>query len=573
MKFSNLFFETLRETPGEAEIVSHRLMLRASMIRRTGSGIYTYLPLGYRALRKVETIVRQEMDRAGAQEMLMPAMQPQELWEESGRLEVYMRENILFRVRDRQDRHYALGPTHEEVVCDVARARIKSYRDMPFTLYQIQTKFRDEIRPRFGLMRGREFLMKDAYSFDVDLEGLNESYRKMYGAYVNIFERCGLKCRPVEADSGAIGGDASHEFMVLAESGEDTVVSCESCDYAANMERAEMGGEYAAPDGGAALLEPEAVATPDVKTIEDLTAFFGIGADSFVKTLVYVADEKPVVALVRGDHQVNEIKLKRLLGATVLELADEKTVEAVTGAPVGFAGPQCIGGRAEIVMDRSVVPMANFISGGGAADVHVKNINTGRDFAPGRIADIREAVSGDQCPRCGGSLKLYRGVEVGHVFKLGTKYSKKMNVTYTDAEGRDELVVMGCYGIGVGRTLAAIVEQNNDDDGIIWPVAVAPYVVDIVPVSVKDADQMALAEKLYGTLTAAGIDVIMDDRDERPGVKFKDADLIGFPVKIVVGKGAKEGKFEVKTRATKEQRLTDFDDTVAFVKEIAGVKA
>lgn len=566
MRLSKSFFTTLRETPGDAEIASHRLMLRAGLIRRLSSGIYNYLPMGYRALKKVENIIREEMDRAGAQELLMPALQPVELWEESGRLDVYVSENILFRCKDRQDRWYALGPTHEEVVCDVARSRIKSYRDLPFNLYQIQTKFRDEIRPRFGLMRGKEFIMKDAYSFDVDVEGMNASYDAMYNAYVNIFRRCGLRARPVEADSGAIGGDASHEFMILAESGEDTVVFCGSCDYAANMEKAEVGGEFSAPENPE-MKDIVDIETPNVRTIEELTAFLKIKANKLVKTLVYKADGKPYVALIRGDRQLNEIKLKRILGASEVELADEKTINEITGAPVGFAGPQGLDKKVDIIMDREVLQMVNFYSGANRAEAHVKNINHGRDFQAKVIADIREAADGDQCPRCAeGKLSLGRGVEVGHVFKLGTKYSKKMNVVYTDSEGAEHPAIMGCYGIGVGRTLAAVVEEHNDENGIIFPVSIAPYTVVVIPIAVTDSAQMVAAEEIYGILNDAGIETVMDDRDERPGVKFKDADLVGYPIKLVVGKGIAEGKVEISARRVGEKNLIDKNEALAVVR-------
>ncbi len=556
MRYSNLFFYTLRETPGEAEIASHRMMLRAGLIRRLSSGIYTFLPLGYRSLRKVEQIIREEMDRAGAQEMLMPALQPQEIWEESGRLDIYLAENILFRTKDRQGRWYALGPTHEEVVCEVARARINSYRDLPFTLYQIQTKYRDEIRPRFGLMRGKEFSMKDAYSFDLDADGMDVSYEAMYKAYKRIFKRCGLQARPVEADSGSIGGDASHEFMVLADSGEDTVVSCDKCSYAANMERAQVGGGMQDVDPNVEQLEMEDIDTPGVRTIEELTAFLNISPREVVKTLIYMADEKPVVAILRGDHQLNDLKLKRALGADSLELADDKTIEKVTGAPVGFAGPQGIEAGVPIIMDRSVSPLSNFTTGGNKKDVHTKNVNRGRDFQVTKVADIREAAENDHCPRCNdGKLQLRRGVEVGHVFKLGTKYSKPMNVSFTDTDGVEAPVFMGCYGIGVGRTLAAVIEQNNDENGIVWPLSIAPYQVVIIPVSMKDKEQVKEAELVYEEIGNSGIEVLLDDRDERPGVKFKDADLIGFPIKIVVGRSLKEGKLELQARCRKEKEL------------------
>jgi len=568
MKFSELFFYTLRETPGEAEIPSHQLMLRAGLIRRLSSGVYIWLPIGYRALKKVETIIRDEMNRAGAQEIFMPVLQPVELWEKSGRLEVYLSENILFRSKDRQGREYALGPTHEEVVSDLAKSKINSYRDLPFTLYQLQTKFRDEIRPRFGVMRAKEFAMKDAYSFDIDMEGLNESYKKMFDAYTRIFERCGLKFRPVEADSGSIGGDASHEFMVLAESGEDVIVACDSCSYAANLEKAEIGGDTKDVDNEVVLDEMKEVDTPDQRTIDEISKFLDVPKERILKTLIYIADDKPVAALVRGDHQINEMKLRRALKAEKLELADDETIEKVTGAPVGFAGPQSFKENIKVIMDKSAAPMTNMVTGGNKVDVHTLNVNRKRDFNPDIIADIREAVEGDLCPRCIGGLQFFRGIEVGHVFKLGTKYSEKMDVVYSDADGKDIPVVMGCYGIGVGRTLASAVEQNFDENGIIWPVNIAPYQVYVMPVNMKNLEQCEAAEKLYDQLNNAGIDAILDDRNERPGVKFKDADLIGFPVKVVAGKALAEGEFEMQIRKTGEKRMIKVDNALETIKSV-----
>lgn len=568
MKFSELFFYTLREVPSEAEIPSHQLMLRAGLIRRVASGVYTFLPLGYRTLRKVETIVREEMDRAGAQEIFMPVLQPIEMWVESGRLPVYLAENILFRTKDRIGREYALGPTHEEIVSDLARARIRSYRDLPFTIYQIQTKFRDEIRPRFGLMRAKEFGMKDAYSFDADAEGMNASYKKMYDAYMRIFERCGLKFRAVEADSGAIGGDVSHEFMALAETGEDIVVACGKCDYAANLEKAGVGGDPGDPPAGAELKPTEDIDTPNQRTIEEISVFLKVAPDRILKTLIYLADGKPVAGLVRGDHQINEKKLKRAAGAETLERADEATIERVTGAPVGFAGPQGLKEKITVVMDRGVLPMSNMVAGGNRVDVHTINVNRGRDFVPDIVDDIRVAVEGDACPRCGGTLEFRRGIEVGHVFKLGTKYSKAMKVVYIDESGAEKPAVMGCYGIGIGRTMAAAIEQNFDANGIVWPVAIAPYVVYVMPISACDAEQMAAAGRIYRKLTDAGIETVLDDRDERPGVKFKDADLIGFPLRVVAGKALKDGKVEVQIRRNGEKRAVPLEGVAAKIKKI-----
>ncbi|MEW5945188.1 MAG: proline--tRNA ligase [bacterium] len=567
MRFTELFFYTLREDPVEAEIASHRLMLRAGMIRRLASGVYAFLPLGFRVFKKVEKVVREEMNRAGAQELIMPVLQPLELWEESGRLDAYVAEKILFQVKDRQERRYALGPTHEEVITDIARARIRSWRDMPVNLYQIQVKFRDEIRPRFGLLRAKEFCMKDAYSFDADEEGLERSYRAMYDAYSRIFTRCGLKFRAVEADTGAIGGDVSHEFMATADAGEDVLVECGGCGYAANLERAEAG----APDKDPAeMLEMERLETPGAKTIEEVTAFLGVTPQRLVKTLLYLAGGRPVAALIRGDHTLNETKLKRLLREESLMPADAGTIERLTGAPVGFAGPAGLAENTPVVSDITVAAMRNFITGGNRRDLHVGNVNPGRDFRADRTGDIRFATEGDKCPRCGGRHRFMRGIEVGQIFKLGVKYSAKMGLEYTDAAGETRLVVMGCYGIGVSRTVAAAVEQNNDGDGIIWTPELAPYLVDIIPVSMKDAAQREAAERAYAELWEAGIEAIMDDRDERPGVKFKDADLIGFPLKIVIGKALADGKVELQARRTGEKTLVPASETVRRVREAAG---
>ncbi|MFA6451138.1 MAG: proline--tRNA ligase [bacterium] len=569
MKFTELFHYTLRETPSDAVIPSHQLMLRAGLIKQLASGIYAFLPLGYRAFRKIEAIVREEMDRAGAQELFMPVLQPLELWRESGRLDIYLQENILFRTKDREDRGYALGPTHEEVVSSIARARIRSYRDLPFTIYQIQTKFRDELRPRFGLMRAREFCMKDAYSFDIDMDGLDASYKKMYAAYTRIFERCGLKFRAVEADSGAIGGDASHEFMVLAETGEDVIVACGSCQYAANLERAEIGGELQDIPAGAELKPTEDVDTPNQRKIEEISAFLKISPQQILKTLIYLADGKPVAACVRGDHEINEVKLRKALKATTVELADPATIERVTGAPVGFAGPQSLKEKITIIMDRSAAPMINMVTGGCREDVHTLNVNRNRDFSVNIIDDIRVATPDDVCPRCGaGTLNFHRGIEVGHVFKLGTKYSKPMGVVFTDTDGIEVPAIMGCYGIGVGRALAAAIEQQFDANGIIWPVPLAPYIAYVMPISADDEAQMSAATEIYNELNDAGIDAILDDRNERPGVKFKDADLIGFPIRIVAGKALKDGNVEVQVRKTGEKRVVPRADVIETVKSI-----
>ncbi|MGA7826330.1 MAG: proline--tRNA ligase [Geobacteraceae bacterium] len=561
MRYSNYFIPTVKETPADAEVVSHQLMLRAGMIRKLAAGIYNYLPLGLRSIRKVENIVREEMNRAGAIEILMPSVIPAELWQESERWEQYGKE--LLRFNDRKDAQFCLGPTHEEVVTDLVRREIKSYRQMPINLYQIQSKFRDEIRPRFGLMRGREFIMKDAYSFDVNEKAADLSYEKMYQAYRRIFERCGLKFRAVEADTGSIGGSSSHEFMVLADSGEDAIVSCSACEYAANVEKAEARPIEAAEHADARPLER--VATPDKRTIEEVSEFLGVHASAMIKTLVLLADGEPVVALVRGDHELNEIKLKNALGCTELEMAGDEVVTKVTGAPVGFAGP--VGLTTKIVADLAVKGMKNSATGGNEKDLHLKNVNMERDFTVSRFADIRNVVHGDACPRCkDGILEMWRGIEVGHVFKLGTKYSKALKATFLDADGKDQTIFMGCYGIGIGRTVAACVEQNNDANGIIFPLPIAPFHCIISALNIKEEPVREASELIYSQLVEAGVEVLLDDRDERPGFKFKDADLIGIPLRIVVGnKNLAEGKVELKDRKSGEVALLPIAEAVEKV--------
>ena len=545
MRFSQMFAPTLKETPADAEVVSHQLMLRAGMIRKVAAGIYNYLPLGLRVIRKIEQIVREEMNRAGAQEVLLPAVQPAELWIESGRWQHYGPE--LLRMRDRHSRDFCFGPTHEEVITDLVRRDVRSYREMPLNLYQIQTKFRDEIRPRFGLMRGREFLMKDAYSFDVDDERANASYEAMRAAYSRIFARCGLRFREVAADSGNIGGSFSAEFMVLAETGEDLIVYSDRGTYAANIEKAELPAAPDAPFAGP-LQELKKVATPNQRTIEEVSAFLKVKPSDLIKTLVFTADGQPAVALVRGDHEINPIKLQRMLGAETLELADPATIEQVTGAPVGFAGPQGLKVK-HLIADFSLRGRGNLVSGGNEVDMHVTGVNAGRDFNPTQWADIRFAHAGDPAPD-GGTYNIERGIEVGHIFKLGEKYSKTMHCTFLDEQGREKPIVMGCYGIGIGRTAAAAIEQNHDENGILWPMPLAPFQVVIIPIGNPGSAEYELGEKLYRAWTAQGVEVAFDDRDERPGIKFKDADLIGFPLRVTIGKKAlAEGAVEVKKRA------------------------
>jgi prolyl-tRNA synthetase len=556
MRFAQLLLPTLREDPTDAEVVSHKLMLRAGMIRKVAAGIYTLLPLGVRVMQKVERIIREEMNRAGAQEVVMPCVVPADLWKESGRWDQYGKE--LLRMKDRHDRDYCFGPTHEEVVTDIARREIRSYRQLPINLYQIQTKFRDEVRPRFGVMRAREFVMKDAYSFDADEAGAEKSYERMYDAYTRIFQRCGLRFRAVEADTGLIGGRFSHEFMVLADTGEDIIVSCDACTYAANLERAEVA--RSAEKTEEEMKKLKRVQTPGQRSVEEVTAFLGVPAQRLVKTIILETEKGVVAVLVRGDHEINEAKLRRHLGVTQLAMAGEQVIADVTHAPVGFAGP--VGLDLKIIADFALEGMRNSVTGANEPDAHLVNVNLGRDFQADEFADIRQAQEGDPCPRCSGRLQISRGVEVGHIFKLGTKYSEALGATYLDAEGVERHLVMGCYGIGVGRTAAAAIEQNHDEHGIIFPRAIAPFQVLIVPVNNKDTHVMETAEDLYRNLLEKGVEVLLDDRDERPGVKFKDADIIGIPLRLTVGeKNLKKGKMEIKVRRTGEVFLVDLRET------------
>ncbi|HET98387.1 MAG TPA: proline--tRNA ligase [Desulfurivibrio alkaliphilus] len=544
MRFSQLLLPTLKEDPAEAEVVSHKLLLRAGFIRKLTAGVYSYLPLGLAVVRKVERIVREEMNRAGAQEVLLPMVQPADLWRESGRWEKYGPE--LLRFKDRHQRESCLGPTHEEVITDLVRMNVHSYRDLPLNLYQVQTKFRDEIRPRFGLMRGREFIMKDGYSFDADEAGADATYQKMYDAYQRIFSRCGLAFRAVEADTGTIGGSFSHEFMVLAATGEDQVVICQHCDYAANMEKAtarEIRSETREQP-----LPLNRVPTPGRKTVTEVCDFLQIPSDRLVKTMIWLADDRPVAVLVRGDHEVQPVKLQNLLGALEVTLADDDRIAELSGAPAGFLGPVEL--KIPLVMDTVVANMSNFVTGANQADQHLVNVNPGRDFSATHQADIRMVTEEDQCPRCGGKLALTRGIEVGHIFKLGTSYSRALNATFLDDQGQSHPFIMGCYGIGVSRTVAAAIEQNHDRDGIIFPLPIAPMQVIILNLTPKDQEISAEAERLYRELQTQGIEVLLDDRDERPGSKFKDADLIGIPIRLVVGKRFKnDGLLEIRTRA------------------------
>ena len=548
MRVSKMFAPTLREVPAEAEVVSHQLLLRAGFMRKSTNGMYSYLPLAWRVLKKIENIVREEMDAAGAQEIMMPIMQPAEIWQESGRWGAYGAEMI--RLKDRHNREYCLGPTHEEMVTTLIKGDVRSYRQLPMNVYQIQDKFRDERRPRFGLMRSRDFIMKDAYSFDRDEAGLDVSYKAMYDAYTNVFNRCGLTFRPVEADSGAIGGSGSHEFMVIAESGEAEIVYCTQCDYAANVEKAEMHVIEAADE---AMLEKAEVETPNCKTIADVCAFLNLPVEKSAKAVAYKSEKGLILCFVRGDHEVNEVKVINTCGVLEVEMADESMlVEA--GTCGGYMGPVGIDPeKVMVVVDHSVMQMHNFCCGANKEGYHLVNVNPGRDFTPTFVADIRLIQEGDPCPHCGGKVAKARGIEVGQVFKLFTKYSAAMNCTFLDENGKENPMVMGCYGIGVSRTMAACIEQNNDKDGMIWPVAIAPYEVLVVPVNTKDEASTAKAEEIYETLKKAGVEAVIDDRNERPGVKFKDADLIGYPLRVVVGpKTLAEGNIEVKARRTGE---------------------
>lgn len=567
MKASQLFFPTLREVPSEAEVVSHQLLLRAGFIRKSSAGVYSYLPLGRRVLSKIEAIVREEMDRAGGQEVLMPIIQPRELWERTGRWTVYGDE--MFRLTDRHDRGFALGPTHEEIITTLVDGEVHSYRDLPLLLYQIQNKYRDEIRPRFGLMRGREFIMKDLYSFDEDSSGLDISYRKMHAAYQAIFDRMGLRYRVVEADSGAIGGNESHEFMVLADSGECTILYCESCDYAANVERA-ISREDESAGEGVEMKPLEKIATPGLKTIQDLVRELGIPEQNQVKTLMYYADGEVVAVILRGDRDLNEIKLKNFLNCQQLFMADEQSVREQCGAGFGSLGPVEL--KARIYIDSEANRLKNFSCGANQDGFHYINCNVGRDFVPTAVGDFKNAVEGDPCPDCGGMMRALRGIEVGHIFKLGTKYSDALQAFYRNREGEEKPFVMGCYGMGVTRTMAAAVEQNHDDNGIIWPMPIAPYQVIIIPVNVQKDDQMQAAAKIYQQLLDMGLEVVLDDRDERAGVKFKDADLIGIPIKVTIGpKALQENQVEVKKRwetAVARVEITSVADHVqTIVKE------
>ena len=547
MRWSKTLIPTLKEDPADAEVVSHKLLVRAGFIRQISRGIYDYFPLALRVIRKIEEIVRAEMNRAGAQELLMPISAPAELWQESGRWEMYGKE--LVRFKDRHERDFCLGPTHEEIITDLVRRSVRSYRELPINLYQIQTKFRDEVRPRFGLMRGREFIMKDAYSFHADIEDCRREYENMFQTYKRIFSRFGLRFRPVEADTGAIGGSQSHEFQVLAESGEDAVASCDTCEYAANVEKAEIRHRPLAGEASTQSGKLEKVSTPGKKSVAEVAEFLKLPAHLFIKTLVYKTDANELVAvLVRGDHEVNETKLKTLLDCREVALADDAAVRSATQIAPGFLGP--IGMKLRVVADLAIQGMQGAVTGANEADAHYIEVDQKRDFTPSLFGDVRLARAGDPCPRCdNGALEIHRGIEVGQVFYLGKKYSEAMGATYLDAEGRERPLEMGCYGIGISRLVAAAVEQNHDANGIIWPFPIAPFSVLLLPINYKDKMLQEVCDRLYEELNQLGVEVLLDDRDERPGVKFKDADLIGIPLRVTVGaKGLEKGCVELRRR-------------------------
>jgi prolyl-tRNA synthetase len=557
MRQSKGFFPTLREVPKEAEAKSHILMLRAGLVRQLAAGLYTYLPLGWRALRKVEQIIREEMDATGAIEVLMPTLQPDTLWKKTGRYEAMGPE--MMRLVDRSNREFVLGPTHEEVVTDLVAGELRSYRDLPKNLYQIQTKFRDEVRPRFGVVRAREFIMKDGYSFDVDQESAVVSYNKMYSAYTKAFTRCGLTIMPVEADTGVMGGSKSHEFMVPAKIGEAEIASCGNCEYKANRELTEsaIAEPVQAPTNAPTM---EEVHTPNLKTVEEVAEFLGLQPSQMIKTMLFVYDGKPYVVLLRGDHTVNEVKLAKAIGG-MPELADPEIIKKVTNAPVGFAGPQGLQ-NVEILADHFVKTIGVSASGANKGDYHVKNLVLDRDFSVHRWGDFRAVDEGDPCPKCDtGKLTISYGIEVGHIFILGTKYSDTLDAVYSDESGKRQSMIMGCYGIGVSRTLAAVIEENADDSGIVWPVSVAPYHIHILNLDLKDEEVNTVSETFYAKFQEMGFDVLMDDRNERPGIKFKDADLLGIPYRIVVGaKSLKEGVVELTVRKTLEKSKVKPDD-------------
>ncbi|WP_226675417.1 proline--tRNA ligase [Mesobacillus jeotgali] len=563
MKQSMSLISTLREVPSDAEVKSHQLLLRAGFIRQNASGVYTYMPLGRKVLQKVEAIIREEMNNAGAAELFMPALQQAELWQESGRWYSYGPE--LMRLKDRHDREFALGATHEEVITSLVRDEVKSYKRLPLTLYQIQTKFRDEKRPRFGLLRGREFIMKDAYSFHATQESLDEVYERLFQAYSNVFKRCGLNFRAVIADSGAMGGKDTHEFMVLSDIGEDTIAYSDTSEYAANVEMAPVTAVYEKVSDPAQVLEK--VHTENKKTIEEVSSCLDVESKDCIKSLLFKVDDRYVLVLVRGDHDVNDIKLKNHFGASVVELADTKTTKEVLGCSVGSLGPVGVD-SVEVIADNAVQAVVNGVCGANEEDYHFKNVNPERDFKVTSYTDLRFIKEGDPSPDGQGTIVFAKGIEVGHVFKLGTRYSEAMNAEILDENGRTKPMIMGCYGIGVSRTMAAVAEQFNDENGLVWPTNISPFDVHLIAVNMKDSAQAELAQELYSSLQAAGMEVLMDDRQERPGVKFADSDLIGLPVRVTVGKKAGEGIVEVKIRKNGEMQEVHKDELAETLKNI-----
>ncbi|HAK37761.1 MAG: proline--tRNA ligase [Nitrospinaceae bacterium] len=565
MYYSKILIPTLKESPADAEVISHKLMVRAGMIRQMAAGIYSTLPLGLRVLKKVEQIVREEMNRIGGQEVFLPSVQPAELWEESGRWEFYGKE--LLRLKDRHDREFCYGPTHEEIITDIVRRDVHSYRQLPITLYQIQTKFRDEVRPRFGIMRGREFTMKDAYSFHTTEESTRETYSQMAEAYSRIFERCGLDFKMVEADSGTIGGSFSHEFVVLADSGEDRIGFCDSCDYASNLEKAEA--RAAKPNSESTSEEDiKEVSTPGKKSVEEVTQFLNVSSDKLIKTIVFETDQGLVAGLVRGDREINPVKLKNLIDCEWLNPAPEELITKETGVPCGYLGP--VGTQLKVFADTEITHMSNGITGANKADTHLTGVQFGRDLKVEKVGDLRDINEGDRCPKCdSGKYKIKRGIEVGHIFILGAKYSEAMKAHYLDDQGKEKPMIMGCYGIGVGRTAAAAIEQNYDEKGIIWPLPLAPFQAVILPVNFKVDAVRSAAETIYKTLWEQGVETLLDDRSDRLGVKFKDAELLGIPLQIIIGpKNLDEGKVELKSRKTGESKLISFPEEISTVPEI-----
>ncbi len=565
MYYSKLLIPTLKESPADAEVASHKLMVRAGMIRQMAAGIYSILPLGLKMLRKVEQIIREEMDQIGGQEVFLPSVQPAELWIESGRWDFYGKE--LLRFKDRNDREFCYGPTHEEVITDIVRREVKSYRQLPITLYQIQTKFRDEVRPRFGIMRGREFTMKDAYSFHANEESIRETYSSMASAYSRIFKRCGLDFKMVEADSGTIGGNFSHEFVVLASSGEDCIGFCNSCDYASNLEKAET--KVLATNTESPLLEDLIeVATPKKKSVEEVTQFLRVSPKKLIKTIIFETDQGLVAGLVRGDREINPVKLKNLVDCEWLIPASENLVTKTTGLTCGYLGP--VGIKLKVFADNEILLMSNSIAGANKIDTHLTGIQFKRDLNVEKIGDIRNINEGDPCPKCElGKFKIKRGIEVGHIFILGKKYSESMQALYLDDQGKEQPMIMGCYGIGVGRTAAAAIEQNHDEKGIIWPISLAPFQAVILPVNFSDDAVHSAAKEIYKSLWELGIETLLDDRSDRLGAKFKDADLLGIPIQIIVGpKNLDEGKIEIKLRKTGESQLISFPEEIAYISTI-----